>query len=352
MRTKELIKEVLKELKNGEVTLEAKDGIPWKFFAKLNVSDGETTSFEDALLPTLLVKNIDDISARIDSYLDVAKTFYALDKSVYNLYEDTFEKKLVFDLILNATNYDFLNFDKYVDLRTEMLKTKVEETEINIGNITFPFESVNLSVKIKKNDSKLEGPYKLTPIFKSANGTFVAPSITFGIVNKTVFVYAIQSQRDKQENTLAKKLDRYFRKFNKDVDLNEIEGMVSSNALASATIFFACMNRQGIKDVVAPAFLPGRYFGTKSAIENKKIDATEKEDKLEKHDKNQFNMTNRFTYTLARYAMHFDGCEFVYDDNTQLSHLTLSKEHGEGDNEIFDFKNQIDNNLRQCEISK
>jgi hypothetical protein len=63
-------------------------------------------------------------------------------------------------------------------------------------------------------------------------------------------------------------------------------------------------------------------------------------------------MTNRFTYTLARYAMHFDGCEFVYDDNTQLSHLTLSKEHGEGDNEIFDFKNQIDNNLRQCEISK
>ena len=350
--TKKIISEVSDELRNGEITLETRDEVPWNFFVQMNVLDGTNRVSGNENVPTLNIADIENLTIAADSYLSVAREFYQDQKANYNLDEYNFNKKLIFDLLVNGTNYDLLNPRQYIDTRTKMLNTKVQEGKFNLDKIKMPFGWTSLRIEIKKNDSKLEGPYKFTPIFESDMGEFVAPSITFGIVEKTAVVYAIQAKKDKQENPLAKKMDRYFRKFNQDISEEEIEGKISPNALAAATIFFACMQRQGIKNIVAPAFLPARYTSALKSPKHKNLSDEERSFAVEKIDRDQYNMTNRFTYTFVRYATHFDGCEFNYNDDTQISYLTLSNKHQSSDNEIFGFRAQIDQQLKHYELSK
>ena len=351
--TTKIIKNLEQSLHRGEIILESMDGVPWVYYVLANtISDGKIDIVGNNL-PTWDINHIGTISNLLDEYLDVARKFYHVYKVRYNLYDEEHDKKLIFDLMINATNFDLANFEQYIEKRTQMLTTPVKLGKMSLGAIQTQFGSVELYAEIAKIDSKLEGPYKFSVLCKNELGEFHLPAITFGFVDKTCYMYAIQGSKQKEESVLAKKLDRYFRKFNKDIDPEDITGQVSPNALASATIFMSYLKSVGIKDVIAPVFLPSRYVGAFQSSERKKVSEEERQNLRETIDRNQFNMTNRFSYTLARYAEHFGQDKFVYNDVLEEIHLALSSVYDKrDDNEIYTFRSQIDNNLMSNQISK
>ena len=171
---------------------------------------------------------------RIEEYLLEARRFYKQDQQYFELNDSSFDEKLIMDLFVNATNFDLDNIERFVKKRTEMLKEKSVQCETAcLGE----FLGNDIVVKISKNKSNLEGPYRFDIIFKKDDEKFNLPRITFGRIKNQMYIYSLQGERKKQENKLAKRIDRYFRKANKGVDMeDEILSQISTNALISCLI--------------------------------------------------------------------------------------------------------------------
>lgn len=342
--TKMMINDLAENLNMGNIGFQTSDSIPWFFYVKLNTNIEGMKNIVDERLPVWKIENIERTSELLDEYLTYAKVFYEGDKDYFNLLTSQFDKKLIFDLVVNATNYDLENFDEYVEKKTRILKTKVNKGSFNFGEIELPFGKANVNAIIRKTPSKLEGPYKMIISLESELGKFTLPAITFGLEKNKAYVYAVQAKKEKEENELAKKLDRYFRKFNKDIDLDELEGKVSPNALASTVIFFEYLKKLGIKRVVAPVYMPVRYFSRLLKNEGlEDINNNERQKNEELIDRDQFSMTNRFSANLLRYSLHFAECSFGFNDMTDEINLEFSKSNKKslGDNEIYIFQKQV-----------
>ena len=287
-------------------------------------------SENDFLVPIIQIPNAETFAVLIQEYLNVAEKFYVADKNRFSLYDETLREKLILDLITNTTNYDRNNILSYIDTRTKMLKNPMQTGHYLIGET----QDFSIKASLLKNPSMLEAPYRFTTYFTAENeDKFYLPTITFGVVDDTVYIYAIQAKKGKQTTPIAKKLDRHFRKVNKDVDMEDIIGQVSPNALVSLTIFLSVMQKEGIKKVVAPNFMPLRYqtnlMGEENYFKNNGKGILEEqslEEIIEKHNRQQFGITDKFTYTLLRYCHHFDGCKFDYDDIREQSVIRLSKD--------------------------
>ena len=245
------------------------------------------------------------------------------------------------DLIVNATNYDLNNIEEYVVQRTKMLQAKtVYENVVVLGDC----QGGTIYGKIMKAKSNLEGPYCFHCWITQNEERFILPYIYFGNENKTINLYAIQALKVKQENKFAKKMDRFFRKANKGVDMeDEILSQVSPNALISLVVFMAYQKLHGANAINAVNFMPIRYNANLTTGQLKLEESEDENEFLEKHDRNQFNITNRFMNTLIRYAHHF-GYEFEYDEIKEKLVIDLTaKETIVEENIILDIDSAITN---------
>lgn len=345
-----LINDLAESFNMGNIAFQTSDTIPWLYYVKLNTNIEGKVNIVDDRLPIWKISNFDRTTDLLDKYIIIARDFYAGDKEYYGFLSSQFDKKLIFDLVVNATSYELENFDEYIEKKIKILRTNVKRETINIGEIDFPFGKVNAKATIRRTPSKLEGPYKIAITFESELGSFTLPTVTFGLEKDKAHVYAVQAKKEKEENKLAKNLDRYFRKFNKDVDLEELEGKVSPNALASTVVFFEYLKSLGINKVVAPVYMPVRYFSR--IIKNEELDNISNEEKQEQEDlidRDQFNMTNRFSANLLRYSLHFNECKFDFNDITDEINLRLVKTHKKdfSENEIYNFQNQVNKLLEK-----
>ena len=347
-----IIHNLVDEFDQGCVFLDTTDEIPWSFYLAINTNiEGKVKSVEGNA-PTLVISDLEKTAGFLEEYLKRARVFYGVEQSRYDLTKESFDKKLIFDLIANGTNYDLCNFEQYVQVKTEMLKKAEKIGKINLGLMELPFGKVRAMVSISKNESKLEGPYKFEVYFENEQGSFALPSSTFGIVGNKVFIYTIQAKKGKQDSRLAKKMDRYFRKFNKGLDMAEPEAQVSTNALAALTTFVTYMQANGIKEFFAPAFLPARYIA-KDLSNLHRISDESLVEEQEKLDRNQFNMTNKFLYTAMRFAWHFDEYNFEFDELRERVCFSAGKGPREkSDNEIYDFQNVVGENVKNLQMGK
>ena len=201
---------------------------------------------------------------------------------------------------------------------------------------------MDIIIEIKKNLSNLEGPYKFNVIFDNNFDTFHLPSITFGKIKDELFVYCVQGEKEKQNNMLAKKLDRHFRKANKDVDMqDEMLSQVSVSALISLVIFLTYNKMKGIEKVTAYNFMPIRYNSNLIAgLLKAKSDEARKEFE-ENHDRNQYNITNRFFNTIMRYVHHFN-LDIEYDDICEKLMFKLNNSENKNcENIVYDIEKAV-----------
>lgn len=333
-----LIKDVFNQAQTGIVNIKAKDGSAWRFFIRFYTEiNGCKTFKENNKAPILFIPNYNAFLEKTRNYLEIAREFYKNDKNYFDLSENEFDKKLFLDLIINASNFDFIDVYKFLDKRQRMLEQKQPEGEYLLGN----YRGLNILCKIKKNRSNLESPYKFDAIFKDSENEFLLPSILFGLCDDTAYVMGIQNF-NKIENPLSKKLDRFFRKVNKSVNMEEIEGNVSPNALVSFTIFNEYMQQQNISKFKATAFMPLRYSGNKIAGYTHTKTKEEAKTFLKKHNHDQYNITNKLMYMFIRYQHHFNNSQTFYDSIKQEITLAVPQENTtSGDNIIYDIANSI-----------
>ena len=287
---------------------------------------------------------------QVKNYLSQAREFYIKDKDYYELDDMSFDEKLFMDLFVNMTNFDIENIDVYLSQRTKMLLDKNNYTAepIIIGTL----KHAGIEISILKNTSNLEAPLRFRTILRDGEERFLLPDITFGVIDDCLHVYAVQRKRDEQTSKTAKIFDRYFRKFNKGVDMNdEITSQISTNALAAVTIFFGYFKNQNINKVKAFGFMPLRYNAKVETAARKLKDEHEFEEFLEENDRNQFNITNKFFNTMFRYAYHFnqqaeyDECYECLDMELEENKVDINVLNDKERNIIYDLDELVSNGL-------
>lgn len=340
-----LVQKIFKEAENGEIKIGNESAGMWKFYVQFF---NNSSAINNGGL-AVVVRDKEAFLSKIRNYLIAAREFYAQDKKYFELKGNEFDEKLVMDLFVNATNFDLNNVEKYIEQRTKLLLDKTTECrEFFLGE----YLDCNIIARVVKNKSNLESPYRFNIVFSNTYEKFVLPSVYFGRIDKTLFIYALQGEKKKQENKLAKKLDRHFRKVNKGIDSqDEIMSQVSSNALISFVVFMAFQKSKEIENLIAYNFMPIRYESNLKAGLMKSKDEDTRSEFFEKHDKNQFNISNRFFNTIIRYAHHFNF-PVEFDDLTETLNLNLT-ENGKslGDNIVHTIDEIVDQRFEDEKIN-
>lgn len=335
-----LLKKIFEQAKSGLIKIGNKEKGEWQFFVNFLINnEGILNKKEnDNCLPVINISNYESFIKKISDYLVIARNFYKQDKVYYDLDDVAFDEKLIIDLFINATYVQMSNILNFIDFRVDLLKNELKEEEFFIGR----FAEYKAFGKIEKNRSNLEAPYKFKIYFENGEGDkFLLPSITFGVIDDKIYIYAVQSKKEKQTSKCAKTLDRYFRKLNKGIEEESLEHQVSPNALASFVIFSSYARKSGFNYICAYDILPIRYFSGIKLDEEKNKFFTEKE-LYEKHDQDQFNMTNKLMYLFLRYGFHFGEKSVSYDENQGEIGLNLTNLKLKGDNIIYDLDCFVD----------
>lgn len=107
------------------------------------------------------------------------------------------------DLVVNATNFDFNNFISHIQTRKKMIENPLKTGVFKLGE----YEGLTILGNVVKNPSGLETPYEFEVAFEDQHGNrFKLPSISFGTIDDTCFVMAVQNKADKETNPLRKNL--------------------------------------------------------------------------------------------------------------------------------------------------
>lgn len=332
-KTKQIVDKIFKQAENGVIKI-GDDVDFWTFYVNFSTNIEGKDSSHNSHLPVVHIPNYDLFIEKTSEYLEKAKDFYALDQDYFDLKDDGFVEKLFMDLMINLSNMDCYDVYSYINKRSKFLDYKPACENLRIGNIL----DSQIQANISKNHSNLEAPYRFKISIQNDKEKTSLPYLTFAIENDKAYVYAIQNAQDKNESSLSKKIDRYFRKLNKGVDMEDIVANVSTNAFASLVIFSAYMREQGIKEIIAPDFLPIRDTARFK----------------ERHDEDLYNMTNKFMYLFLRYNFHFDKCIADYDEMKNEMHLSLNNNSTPNDNIIFLLDDIVSNYQKdtKSEITK
>ncbi len=341
--TLEIVENIIDQAKTGRVSIDT--NIPnesWSFFTRFFATVDGKTNATNSTYPVLKIANMENFCKAVDEYFEVALKFYDFEKTYFDVNPTQHKQLLFHSLFVNATPYDFENPMQYIQTKTAQLQTPLKEGMFEIGT----FGEYKIKTKIEKLKSNFEAPYRQTFVFETLDGadSFQLPFVNWALVGNTAYVYSVQNTNKKQETVLAKKLDRFFRKLNKDVDPEDEMAQVSPNAVATSALFFSFLKQNGITNIVAPSFSPVRYNGTKIAAYAKLNQGktpnptiTSHKKALEWENRNQYSMTNKFMYLFLRYAHHFPETEFNFDDFRQTMFATLAPTQEIGDNIIYDL---------------
>lgn len=368
----QVLLDLFADAQNGKVVIGKEDSeygainFDTHFFVKTNdllvnnalVKSGETGTKED----DKAVISIPDFNAFVAcaiQYLEKARNFYSEDKSYWLLENDdyAFDKKLLLDLFVNCSINDFNSIQSYVQTRTNMLKTPLKSNEMFMGE----FNGLKIKSKILKNHAFMESPYTFDSVLISPDGAeYRLPSMYFGVDGDTVYLYAIKhkkvapknTQKPKEKQTikeqkdaeLHKKLDRYLRKVNKGVNVDE-QMLVAPNAIVGFTIFAEYLKNNGLFKIINPSFMPIRYQGKRDSVANRLTTQEEKEAWVEEYDGIQHNVTNKLIDTLYRYAYFFEENSCYYDDMSTNTYIKLAKTKSlpKFDNIIYDIAQSVSN---------
>ncbi|MBQ8443910.1 MAG: hypothetical protein IJX25_00965 [Clostridia bacterium] len=335
-QTKSTIERVFSGAKNGLIEFAG-----WKYYIKFNTKiEGEVNGVDDGHL-TINIPDFNLFVWKVDKYMQKAMKFYRDEKNYYELDTSSFRDKLFMCLLLNMSTFDAENIYDYITFRTKMLDTQFSSDKFSLGRLNYTKgqqeKSVKITASIRQNTSNLEATYKMKFAFENDLGErFSVPAVTFGIVDKKAYVYAVQRTKDVQEGEIVKELDRYFRKLNKGVDCEDIIANISPSSLVSLTLFATFLKNMGINKIVAKDFLPLRYMAVIDSPKGKNQEVSEK------LDKDQFNMTNKFMYLFLRYSHHFENCKATYDDIKGEMSLTLNDSLIKSDNIIYQLDSVAD----------
>lgn len=348
--TKKIVESIFKQAEKGKVIIGEGTQSDWDFYSQFSVNINGKENFSGNEI-VLNIPNYDKFLTLVDNYLEKAKIFYDDDKDYFYLDDYSFIEKLFHDLMVNMSVGDLNNVEKYILTRTKMIKNNLQNEEFGLPD----FMGYKTSVVVRKKISNFESPLSFQVVFsENDSGKFVLPAVLFGIADDTAIVHGVQNLigNEHLKADVEKKLDRYFRKVNKNIDSDDIIANITPNALVSFTIFIEYLKQKGVKHVEVKDFFPIRYIAKEN--HGKKRFTSEALDYFtQKQNRDQYNMTNKLLHLALRYGEHFPESKPFFDENEGVMHLDLSQKTKFSDeNIIYDIAKFSQNYPKKPEKSK
>lgn len=340
MEIRELIKriffdEIINEAKLGEVKVKI-DGEEFIFNVGFNSClEGvlESGNFGDSK-PILMINNKDQLITLLEQY------FNECDKHSNKFSDCKLEERIKIYLTLvwsNATYEDFANPLSFIKRRIDFYQNKV--LDFDSREYSSEIEVLDNSKIIIHNelqDIRQETPYVFKTTIENGNESFSLPRISHGISNGECYIYAIQTDKQKELNSYEKRMNRKLYKINDgvfDCETDEYKDYVngaeyhpeniseiSPSAILSMIIFLNTLNNYGIEKIKIVSLLPVRYnskelaFAKKYEYELKNKNLSEKELKklLLEYKKEslriQKNLSEKMIRNFRRIEHHFSNC--------------------------------------------
>ncbi len=224
--------------------------------------------FDNAMIPTLLVKDRNQIVESIYDYVELAKDFYSDDIRLNDV--SCKEKYIISSLLSNALVTDFSDIDGLFKRHTRFMNDQtmldfIEPTNIGYSNIL----KSNIVVKLNKESIVQETPYGLDIWLEDENNQVVYdfPTVRFGIDEDKAYIYAFQKKTDgktdKKIERILRKIGEGFDESNTDRDpIENPENLYSINPWSLVALSIAMpliKNNSNVSSFVAPYFLVNRW---------------------------------------------------------------------------------------------
>ena len=152
---------------------------------------------------------------------------------------------IIASLFANATFDDFANPIDFLNRRIAFFENPKEETLKSTFISSF---NSSLNASISKDKIYNESPYYLNAAFRSEDGVFKLPEVKFGIMDDTLYIYAIQNIPQEKTN-YTKKINRALYKVNDgftDESTADLKDTTASFLVVSA-ILLSFMQAKNIK---------------------------------------------------------------------------------------------------------
>lgn len=288
-------------------------------YKEITVSD----TFNNTMLPTVIIKDKEKLINSISDYIEVAKSFYNNDKRV----NDTScpEKYIISSLLSNTLTTDFNDLDRLFRRGKSFILDESLSMFDEVQNIGY--SSVlksNIMVQRNKQSIAQETPYGIDIHLEDNDGSILYkfPTIRYGVDEDKVYIYSIQGDTTLNNN---KKIERVLRKVGEGFDeknenrdpVENPENLYSINpwSLVALSIFIPLIqNDTSINKIVAPYFLVHRYNAIevsyaylKEKYKDIPLLLSKKEEQVNRIDEIQRNITDKFLRTFRRLDHHFSN---------------------------------------------
>lgn len=286
-------------------------------------------SFDNTMIPTVLIKDRQQLTNDIVSYLAVAKDFYQLDPRVKD--SNNKSKYIITSLLANTLVSDFEDLSQLFKRHTNFI---LDDSLIDfVGGKNIGYSDTlksNVIVSLDKQSIVEETPYGINIRLEDelGNTLYQFPTIRYGISDNKAYIYAIQGKSNATNN---KKIERILRKVGEGFDekgsekdpISNPENLYSINPWSLVALSIAIpliKNYSNVDEFVVPYFLVNRWNAVeisyqilkekyKNQMSSPKVKKfiDRKKEQVESHDTIQRNITDKFIRNFRRLDHHFSN---------------------------------------------
>ena len=286
-------------------------------------------SFDNTMMPSLVIQDRQQLTNDIASYLEVAKNFYQLDPRVND--SNNKSKYIIVSLLANTLVTDFTDLSKLFKRHTNFILDDSLIDFVEGKNIGYSdMLKSNIIVSLDKQSVVEETPYGINIRLEDdlGNTIYDFPTIRYGISDNKAYIYAIQGEKHAITN---KKIERILRKVGEGFDekgsekdpISNPENLYSINPWSLVALSIAIpliKNYSSVDEFIAPYFLINRWNAVeisyqilsekyKNQMSSLKVKSfiERKREQVESHDTVQRNITDKFIRSFRRLDHHFDN---------------------------------------------
>lgn len=314
----------LPEAAKGRVDVFLKFGIA---FSTNILEDNITYKCEinsrNALIPTLFIKNKKEFDALLEEYITKAMNFYddenffdeILDYKAYD--EEKMickEKAILARLFVNAVPEDFNDPVNFLRRRMNFL----DNYNPVFRNLGFSdILGANLELYIKKDTINNETPSEIVVRASDGENSYVFPKVKFGISNDTIYIYAIQNDKNEEITPLRKKINRKLYKIGtgfKPTENDDFLEDITASFLVVLNIAVNYFKNLGYTKFMIPSILIMRWNAKiiNNELKHKRGKLDDKDFAIANYNQEviQYNLTDKLLATFARLGYHYNNISF------------------------------------------
>jgi hypothetical protein len=264
---------------------------------------------EELMVPTLIIDNKRKFDKLLCEYVIKALKYYD-DRNFFNKKERI--KEILAHLLANATYDDFNKPINFLKKRIAFLDNANNYSE-NIGYSDIL--GCDLNLEIRKDTINNETPEEFVIECRNKDEKYLFPRVKFGIMDDTVYIYAIQNSRE-EKNNLTKQINRKLYKVGEGfTDSNNEENYkdVTASFLVVLNMAINYFNSIGYNKFIIPSILIVRW-NAKQIMNNNMNEII------------QYNITNKLIRTCLRLGVHdnnIDVMSLPYEVDSNL-HLHIN----------------------------